>query len=1015
MSLVLAMIGARRVQALTVWLLSALATGAAVAGPVALRAVDLAIVRHEVAAAASTERAISVVGLVNPSNVGEAGQFDAIASLVGLPGFEIVRSGELEAFGPAPDGERFAGQATSRVVFRDRICQHVVITAGRCPAGPLEVILGADRAQREGLRPGDATVVQAARFVEGAGLVPDGAVARLTVVGLYRPRDLSEAYWGGQRYFPVTSDGTRREPVFLTVDTFDLIEHSVGESAVDAYLPAERITVQRLATLQQELDNVTGPVTEVGDLLMSTDLPVLLDRIEISRDLARQLVPVAFVPLVALCWFVIFLAVSAGVLGRRTELGLVTLRGVRPARRWWLATGETALAIVAGVPVGYVLGHLVVGLVARARLGGAAGAEPSLTVLPYAVLALAGALLVAVLGQRATVRASVVDLLRGVPRRTAGWRTATVEALVLVLAVVATVQLRTAGQSGLGLLVPGLVVAGVALLAARGVTPLAGLVARRALRRGRLGSGLAAIQMARRPGSHRLFVLLAVALAMLAFVAAGVDVATRAREDRAHIATGAARVVTVDGADARRLLQVTRTVDPTGTWAMAVVPLPQSDPGAPDVLAVDTTRLGVAEWRPEFLGGEFLGRGDDAVRELADRLRQSLAQPFVLRGTEVSLDLDLERRPDDPPLNLTVTFAPQAGGPDVGAAVTGLGPGRVTRRLEIPGCADGCRLTGISTFLQRGEELRLTVHAIRQVDPPGEVVPAADLGRPYRWRADDEVRLITTSGALQIVTTRSPFDEGQVRVAAIDGRLPVPVAVTGDLPPDRRLASLDALPVAVRIVARPAALPRLGPHGALVDLDYLSRSILASPRREPAEVWLGAAAPADAPERLRRAGLAVSATTGIEARAQALAREGPALALQFHVAAAGLGLLLGAGGLVLVATVERRRQADDLRALRRQGLARRFVRRAALWGHLSTVLAASVAGLVAAAAAWVAAGDRLPIFVDAGVLRPPRWPEPLPVLVPWLVATAVLVAATVVLGWALRRAVLRRLGTGRGS
>jgi hypothetical protein len=1008
-TLVLAMIGARRAQALTVWLLSALATAAAVAGPVALRTVDLGIVRGEVDAASSTERAFSVTGFVNPSSVQEAGQFDAVGALVGLPGFEVVRSGELEAFGPVPDGVVANGKPTSRVVFRDRVCEHVEITSGRCPAGPLEVMLGVDTARRAGLRPGDITVVQAARAADGAGLIPDGQEARLTVVGLYRPVDPDEAYWARQRYFPVTSGGTRLEPVFVTLDTFDLIDHTLGSSTVDAYLPADRMTLERLATLREEIADISGPIDEADQgYLVTSDIPALIDRIEGSRELARQLVPVAFVPLVGLCWFVIFLAIAAGVFGRRSELGLVVLRGVRPLRRWWLATGETALAIVAGVPVGYVLGHLVVSLVARWRLGGADGAELSLAAVPYAALALAGALVVAVLGQRSTIRSSVVDLLREIPRRAAAWRSVTVEALVLVLAIVAIVQLRTSGQGGVALLVPGLVVAGVALLAARTLTPLAGLVARRALRRGRLGTGLAAIQLARRPGSHRLFVLLAVATAMLAFVAAGADVAGRARDERAHLATGATRVVTVDGADAARLLAVTRTVDPDGAWAMAVVPVPQSDPEAPAVLAVDSTRLGVAEWRPELLDGT-----DGGLAGLSRSLRQALAEPFVLRDSEFSVDLTLERLPGDPTLNVTFTFAPLAGGDDVAATLADLGHGRVTRRAELDACAAGCRLTGLVTNLQRNEQLRLTIHSIRQVDPPADVVPPSELANRSRWRTDEDVRLTAAGGGLQIAALRSPFDEGVVRVAAVDGKLPVPVAAAGRVTSNRRFTSLDGLPVAGSVVARPAALPRLGPLGALMDLEYLLRSVQLAPRRDVAEVWLGPTAPADAPERLRQAGLAVVATTGVEASQRALSRQGPALALHFHLAAAALGLLLGVGGLILVATVERRRQTDDLSALRRQGLARRYVRRAALWGHLSTVLAATVAGLVAAVAAWAAAGDRLPIFTDAGALRPPRWPEPTAVLWPWLAATAALTLASVMIGWALRRAVVRRTG-GRG-
>jgi hypothetical protein len=159
---------------------------------------------------------------------------------------------------------------------------------------------------------------------------------------------------------------------------------------------------------------------------------------------------------------------------------------------------------------------------------------------------------------------------------------------------------------------------------------------------------------------------------------------------------------------------------------------------------------------------------------------------------------------------------------------------------------------------------------------------------------------------------------------------------------------------------------------------------------------------------LRLAGLAISGASGISQSRAALARQGPALALQFHLAAAIFGMVLALGGLGLVATVDRRRRADDLRALRRQGLSQRVARRAGLWSYLSTVVAAALAGLVGGTAAWLAAGDRLPIFTDAvSVLRPPRWPQPGQVLLPWALASIVTVMGSIVVAWSLRRAVVR--------
>ena len=334
------------------------------AGPVALAAVDHAIARAEVAAATNIERSLSVTAFVNPSQQQTSAQFDTIAALLKLPGFETVRAGELEAFGPVADGNEAFGTPTSRIVFRDRVCEHITIVTGRCLAGPLEIIVGEDTARRAGLRAGDISVIQAARYVEGRGLIPDGAEARVTVVGVYRATDFSEVYWAGQRYFPVTTDGTRREAVFTTVLTFDTVEHSLGQSSVDSLAQPGTLTVDRLTDLRAEVEDTLEPLADDPGYAIETDLPILADRVEESRRAARQLVPVAFVPLIAISFFVIFLAVGYGIFGRRQELGVVTLRGVKPLRRWWIATGETTTVILAAAPLGYLLGHWAVTAVA---------------------------------------------------------------------------------------------------------------------------------------------------------------------------------------------------------------------------------------------------------------------------------------------------------------------------------------------------------------------------------------------------------------------------------------------------------------------------------------------------------------------------------------------------------------------------------------------------------------------------------------------------------------------------
>jgi hypothetical protein len=329
----------------------------------------------------------------------------------------------------------------------------------------------------------------------------------------------------------------------------------------------------------------------------------------------------------------------------------------------------------------------------------------------------------------------------------------------------------------------------------------------------------------------------------------------------------------------------------------------------------------------------------------------------------------------------------------------------------VRGCEEGCRLVGMSVANPQFV-VRLLIHAVRQLDPPADVIPPAALTDHNRWRASENGLASPSAGSLVVGTQPQAFGASSIRVAVVDADLPVPLAAAGR-DAVARINSLDRVAVRSNQDLTLSLLPRLGAYGALADLNYLERTVLERPASEAGEIWLGPAAPADAAELFREAGLAVTGETGLAESRAALARQGPALALHFHLAAAVFGVLLALGGLFLVAAVDRRQRAADLRALRIQGLPRRIMRRVALWGYLSIVVTAALTGLAGAAVAWAAAGDKIPIFTDAGsVLSPPRWPDPQTVAQPWAIAGATMVVAAVLAAWALRRASTRN---GRGG
>ena len=601
--LVFSALRTRWAQAVTVLLLSGIATAAAVAGPLALRVVDAAVVRNEVADATIAERTTTISGDANPSDPAATNTFQSFVSLLKQPGFTVINAGELWSFGPMPVPDKTSGSgaagadispqsvaedasaldpgpgfqsSTTRVAFRDDLCAHVTIVSGRCLSGALDIIVGADTAARNGVHSGDQVYLQAEKPNPHNGQAsPDGPVVTLTVAGIYRPTNPDELYWASHYYFPARADGTLDEASFVLPTTFDLVTHTVGGSFADGIPTAQAFTADRVGPLATSIRAAIQNASNADSgFTLNTDIPNMVDRIQAGEALADELVPLAFLPLIGLSWYVVFLAVGYGVTARRTELGLVNLRGVRPVRRWSLATAETLLMIILGAPLGYLAGYAVVGAVARATLGGAGGAEFGLGQAGYAAIALGGALVVAILGQRGAVAEPVVDLLRGVPSRTRAWRSYVGEVVLILLAVLGVIQLRGGGTglTGVALVVPGLVLVAVTLLLARVFVPIARLVAAGALRRGLLGTGLAAVQIARRPGSQRLFTLIAVATGLLAFVAASQSVAAQAREQRAAVTVGASAVVQIARAGTPSLLTATHAVDPKGAWAMAVVP-----------------------------------------------------------------------------------------------------------------------------------------------------------------------------------------------------------------------------------------------------------------------------------------------------------------------------------------------------------------------------------------------------------------------------------------------------------
>jgi putative ABC transport system permease protein len=975
-SLVLAMVWNRRGQAVTLALLAMLAVASAVAAPAYLIAAERAVADGQIATAPTSELTLSTrrtsdslqeaspsVGIEFP-DVGRV-------LLLGLGGFAFYHSAEVPTVGLSPTND-----FPTRFVFRQEVCAHVQLTAGRCLIGEGDVLIGEKTAEQRKLTAGDTISLTAARM---NGLVrpptwePDGPPKKLTVVGVYRVPDSSSAYWGLHGYF-VSGDGIGPgEPVFTTAGTLETTKRTTTTMSIDGVAQPGTLDIDRLDQLRADMERLDATAAELEDSLQfNSGIPRLLDRIDEGRAAARLLVPVLAVPLVLLACFTIYLTVGYGAEGRQSELAVVALRGARWWTRWWLATGESLVAVLGGAVAGCLAGQLLVNGVAAALFPGV-GTAPALTSLRFAPLAAAAALVAAVAAQRRQLISPVSRLLRRTPpadRR----RLAAAEAVVAVLAIAAGVQYFVSDDplTGFGLFAPALIVLALALVAARLLLPLVNRYAVRALHGGRLGVALAGIQLSRRPGAGRLFALLVASVAVAGYAACTVDTAAGGRDVEASLGTGAERVLVVQPVTRQGLLTGVRAVDPDGRFAMAVVRIPGGS-STPPGLAVDTRALAAV---PAWSAGAPSRDG------LSDVLHPEQPPPPV---TFADPDIAIEvTAATTGVMQLAVSLSANDG-PGVQILEFGdLKPGTHTYRENVEICEKGCRLNAVrisgtgSNVEATGE---VVIRGMRTATP-------APLTDPGRWRATPAAKLSAAPDGLRadLKVTGAVTDTAWIQ--PVTTPYPLPIAYAGNPPASGTIIDSGATTIPVTSAVALPAVPAIGRQGVIVDLEYSDLISVAPKLVSQPEVWLNADAPAEIVDRLAQHGLqVVSETSAAEVKA-GLDRQGPAVALWFHLLAAVLAGLLGAGALALTVAVDRARRTEDLTALRTQGLRPRPAGLATLWTYPVLVVIATTVGLLVAAAAWRLTGWALPL---AGLTPPdlplPTWPRP----------TALLAAAGAVL------------------
>ncbi|HEY0238416.1 MAG TPA: FtsX-like permease family protein [Friedmanniella sp.] len=982
----------RRWVSLAVLVVAALVVGAAVTGPLFLRAARESVLRDTLAQALTSGRGLSdrYTGSLSDGPVRRVQSGDA-AKLAARPVLARVVGPAVTALEAEVDAGR-AGATPEAVtlVWRDGLCGHVRVVEGTCTDRPGTVLVSTTTAAIEG-------------WPVGSRLQLSGGPAE--VAGTYVPLDPLGDYWADSSYFAAyAAAGARSDPSSLdavfagraTVESQD--RNASTRATVTRQLDPDRIRVADVPALQQELADWSTPAA--GGIVGDTAIPVVLTLAITEVDALALPVTVVETQLLVLCFLVLFLVVANAAEARGPEVALAKLRGVPVGATVAFGLLDTLLLVLLAVPLGFLLAWAWTTGLARSQLAPGVPVVVTASAAWAALGAGAGAVVAAGLAASGTLRRPVVEQWRRASRKVRA-RPWVVDAAVAVVAVVGLAGLlgrpdATRAAGPLSLVAPGLVILVAALVGSRVLPALCRAAYEPTRRAGRVAGLLAVRQLGRRPSTLRLALLLTVAFGLVVF---GVDawfVAHANAHDRAWTETGAAEVLTVSVPPGVDLGEVVDQIDPSGADATAVSTATDFT-RLPSVLlmGVQPDRFArIAFWRSDL--------GPAPLADLVARLASTSAAPVLLSGDRVRLDVDVPAMTAPaPPVLVADVVQPSALGGTTPVVLGPVGVGRRTLEAALPCPATTCRLAGLelrrpgsTLFGFRGTVVLtgLQVHGTGGwQDLPGALTTAGG------WRPVAIGARSAESGpdGTTLGVSAALADGPAWEVADHPTALPALVGTGVSDAGRTSSAGFGSRALPLDPVAVVAALPGGGDRGTIVDRATALRASQGGVSRDVETVWVSAGAQANVRQQLDAAGVAVLDTSSASDLTRVYGRQGPELALLLFLAGASLAALLAGGGAALTLHLNGRRRTYELAAMLALGLRRRTLLASLYLEQGLLVLFGVVVGTAAGLGAAVLALPVIPEFSDAPTAPPLRYDVQVgPVAIS--VAAAVLVLAAAV-------------------
>ncbi|MBG6103057.1 hypothetical protein IW249_003471 [Micromonospora vinacea] len=844
------------------------------------------------------------------------------------------------------------------------LATHAELTSGAWPrpgANPVQVSLPERVAGALGLTVGERVPVRD-RATERRG--------ELVLAGTWRPRDPADAYWllapgvgtgsagSGTSYGPFTLDPADFAATFPgSVSASWLAQPDLG--GVDtADLPAVR----------KALTEAVSAVPEAAQLGSSgqtvTKMPQLLDRIARADLVGRSSLATPLLLILVLAGYALVLVAALLHEDRRPQTALLRARGAARRQLAGLAAREATLVVAPAA----VLGPLIAGEALRyIRPGGSAdlstaGGNATLVWAAAAATA-AGCLVAMVLPALRGAGTYVADMAaRSRPNRAASVQRASVDLMLVALAVLAWVQLRryasplagSGGRLGLDPLLvaaPTLGVLAGAVLALRVLPPLTRFAERFVDRRPWTATMFGMWQAGRRPHAGPVL-LLALAVGGSTLAWSLISTGERSQVEQAGYTVGADVRVTERAGVAppnraaqlaalpsvSRVLPAWRDEVRVGRENLPVTVIGVDPASAPGVVRLaDRLADGSASEQYQRMVGAREAVGGVELPEGTRTITGNVRTPV---GT-----------PDEPHRISVALLVTSAGGLAFRLpAVDAPSDGRATRfTVQLPDVGGvPLRVAGFEADGGRagGDSYGLQIEGLTLVDAGGEARPADLTGEWAATWADGPRVPVQKSGSGFVASRpvqRWPglerIDQGPTRFVVVPAaKAVVPVLMTPQVREALSLRvgdtvdlTLSGVTVPVRLVGELSAVPTTTAAGVLLDLpaavDVLIRA--GGTLRPVPEWWVGAA---DA----NAAAQAASALPGVtvlnrEAAIEAAADDPYWRGSRTGMLAAALGaVLLALVGLMVDVWATARRRLGEFAVLHTLGATPRLMARALL-------------------------------------------------------------------------------------